>query len=262
MSGHEPRSGHSITELLRLRRHRDAVGHPYRQPIGPWLYDGAGNWRPGALGVYVDNALGSHLVTRGPGRSRALVTSGLTAEFVPRAGPGRGPLDMHAAVLHLDADGGTAHGELRNADGEPLALATVSGRFIDRTGETDRPGDAVSTAPVLSLTDIVGAAPVVTRDGARLTIEPGPWLANARGGLHGGVSTALAEYAAAAALGEGGWRTSSLRVDFMRATPSGRTLRADATVLRRGRSVAFVRATLGYEDSGPLTIALLTYLAG
>lgn len=261
MTSDDLRADYTITQLLRLRREPHAVHLPYRQPVGRWLRDDADNWRPGALGVYLDNVLGNPLITEGSDRTRGLLTTGLSVDFVPRSDPGPGPLEMPVRIVHADRAGGLSTGELRNAAGETLAVATLSGRFTERTGENRGAPAAPPSTPELSMTEILGAIRRPTQDGAVLTVEPGRWIANVRGTLHGGVAVSLLEYAASAALGEATWLASSFRVDFTRPTSVDRPLEVHATVLKRGRSLAFVQARLGQAGSQSQSMAMFTYLA-
>lgn len=274
MSEQEPRHGFTLSQLLHLPRLRHSFEDDYDQPVGRWLHDADGLWRPGTAAIYLDNALGNDLIARGPGRTRGLVTSGLSMEFAPRRSPGSGPLSVQSSLVHLDAHGGIARGDLHDADGAILATSTLSGRFtpavatsrlsydVDQSaGHAAERSTERAVGPDLSLTGIIGATPTPTPDGAHLTITPGPWLSNVRGGLHGGMTAAVLEYVAATSIGPAQWLTSSLRVDFLRPTPLDRALTARAVVVKRGRSVAFVRATLSSDDTEPLSLASMVFLA-
>lgn len=105
-------------------------------------------------------------------------------------------------------------------------------------------------------------------DAAVIAIPFAPQLMNTNGLLHGGVLCAIADTAAGCAIVLGGGAdapakiaTTSLTIDFTAGVRTEGEIRAEARVLRRGRSMFFTEVDVRDADGTLVAKALVTYRA-
>jgi uncharacterized protein (TIGR00369 family) len=115
--------------------------------------------------------------------------------------------------------------------------------------------------------ELLGLRAVAASDGAATFAIPAhAWLAQPLGFVQGGVTACLADSAMASAVqttvADGrAYAPVDLRVNFLRPVPpDGRELTATATIVHRGRSMAYTRADVVNEDGKIVAIANSTSL--
>jgi len=139
-------------------------------------------------------------------------------------------------------------------------------RTMPLTGGPDGPPvrgeDPLVRTPRTTLAEQMAVEPLSARDGVlRLRQHPDPMVNNLIGIVHGGVSSAGLELAAAAAFNHGQQaplRTASIRVNFLRPFFSGAQSVYEATALRIGRTSAIADATAIGDDGKAAVIARVT----
>jgi uncharacterized protein (TIGR00369 family) len=97
---------------------------------------------------------------------------------------------------------------------------------------------------------------------AAVTFAAGPQHANPMGTLHGGILCDIADAAMGIAFAstlapDESFTTIELKMNFFRPVWQAR-LRADGTVLQRGRTIAYVECTITDEQSRVIAIAVST----
>jgi acyl-coenzyme A thioesterase PaaI-like protein len=128
----------------------------------------------------------------------------------------------------------------------PAELAPDEAGFLANVQEAERRATVAGTPVEDELVCFAWRATEPDRADGDLTI--GPELSNRVGHLQGGALYAAAARAADRALGEGGWDLAEGTYQFLR-PGDGRILSAQATVLRRGRSTAFVQVHLSVDGA-------------
>ena len=241
----------SLFRVGRVRAEGDVVRGS--MPVGPWLAGPDGRPMLGSLGVLVDNVLGYAIIASRPPDHWSVSTE-ISLDLLEPL-----PLDgstVHASahVIHADATGGFAVGEVIGDDGRLLATCRQRGRFV-RSGPDPQPIAFDLPGDVADLRRLLGA----TRRTDGLDVEVTRVLENPMHNLHGGITLSLTELAAAEALDDGGppLVTGSIHVTYVRAVPGGTTLAVDARVEHRGRSLASIEV-LGRVDGRTCTIGRVT----
>ena len=129
-------------------------------------------------------------------------------------------------------------------------------------GPPDRGEDPVVRTPQTTLAELMAVEPLPVHDGVyRLRQHPDPMVNNLIGIVHGGVSSAGLELAAAAAFNheqDAALRTASIRINFMRPFIAGAQSVYEATALRIGRTSAIADATAIGDDGKAAVIARVT----
>jgi uncharacterized protein (TIGR00369 family) len=158
--------------------------------------------------------------------------------------------------------------------GTQIGTGTVHTVGLPGDGPAEPPirgEDPLAARPGTDIGDLMAVEPLTARDGfVRLRQHPDPMVNNMIGIVHGGVSSAGLELAAAAAINHEQhrpFRTASIRVNFLRPflsnTRAG-TEAADAgsvyegTVLRIGRTSAVADAQAIGPDGKAAVIARVT----
>ncbi len=129
-------------------------------------------------------------------------------------------------------------------------------------GPPDRGEDPVVRTPQTTLADLMAVEPLPVHGGVyRLRQHPDPMVNNLIGIVHGGVSSAGLELAAAAAFNHEQavpLRTASIRINFVRPFIAGAQSMYEATALRIGRTSAIADATAIGDDGKAAVIARVT----
>jgi uncharacterized protein (TIGR00369 family) len=129
-------------------------------------------------------------------------------------------------------------------------------------GPSDRGEDPVVRTPQTTLAELMAVEPLPVHDGVyRLRQHPDPMVNNLIGIVHGGVSSAGLELAAAAAFNHeqaAPLRTASIRINFMRPFIAGAQSVYEATALRIGRTSAIADATAIGDDGKAAVVARVT----
>lgn len=219
------------------------------------------------LAILVDDVAGRVNYYR---HGSATVSSELTVELSP------GALDSLAA---LPAEPVLASARPLGPAGSPLLSmctlrhgGTVIGQGTVHTmglpggGELSeaphRGPDPLAGRDGTDIADLMSATPLVGPDGRLLLRQhPDPMVNNMIGIVHGGVSSAGLELVAAAAVNRGQdrpFRTSSIRVNFLRPFLAGAQSGYEARVLRIGRASAVADAQAVGDDGRPAVIARIT----
>lgn len=251
-----------------FERNGDDAG--LRMDLGAWVLDDSGAQCPGALGVFLDDAVGHQVFLARPDRRHGSVTSELSLDFLPGEWSGD---QLRAVPSSSVVEAGGAFTRCEVVDDRSHVVAVVSnwGRFIslgDGVDITDELPIAPGAAPdpTLRSLDLLGARPQPSGGRAVLTLDGSPRLANPMGIVHGGIVVCASERTAHAAIADvtadPSWRAGSLRVHYLRPTPVNPDVHWRAEVVHRSRSVAVVRV-LGGLDGGPTcTEATVTFRRG
>lgn len=129
-------------------------------------------------------------------------------------------------------------------------------------GPLHRGDDPLPRTPHTPLADLMAVEPRPVRNGVyRLRQHPDPMVNNLLGIVHGGVSSAGLELAAAAAFNHDQdipFRTASIRINFLRPFVAGAQSVYEATPLRIGRTSAIADATAVGDDGKAAVIARVT----
>lgn len=213
------------------------------QQAGPELVD-TGVPQLSGLGVLIDDVLGYAVNQERPGWSVSTELSVDLTEAIPTSGL----IACEGRVVHADAAGALATGEVLDARGEVLARCVLRGRFGDRRP----PDDALASGRSIvqpqvdrsSLDAVLGEA--VVRSSGGLSVTVGELFVNPLGNLHGGMHLCLVERAGALASPELD-RTASVRLQLVRGVPNGALLDVRATLAHRGRTLAVVRVAVTDE---------------
>lgn len=138
-----------------------------------------------------------------------------------------------------------------------VALAGASSSEPDRRG-----ADPVAERPGAGLGELMAVEPMVGRDGGvRLRQCPDPMVNNLLGFVHGGVSSAGLELAAAAAFNrdqDHPYQTASIRVNFLRPFIAGAESVYEGTAVRIGRTSAVGNARAIGSDGRTAVIGRVT----
>lgn len=231
--------------------------------VGDWLLDDAGVPCTGALGVFLDDAVGHQVFLARPDAGHASVTSELSID-VAVAPPWTGP-ELVAAGWTTSRTVGGAFTQCAVADPDGTTVAVVSnwGRYVALP-----PGAPVWAPeprtrwpdPALRVAALLGSRPERTPDGAVLRLTGRSELANPMGIVHGGIVACASERVAAATLDDpAAWWAGSLRVHYLRPTPLSPDVVLTATVVHRGRTVTVVRVVGGTAGGRPCTDATVTF---
>jgi len=262
----------------------------HEMDVAPWLTDERGAVVPGALGILADSVLGAAVMTTVP-IERGMVTSHLHLELLQPLPPGITRLRAEGRQRWLRGRFGLGEGEITTEDGEAVARATIGALLLDG-GAPGRPrGPDEGAAPTATDRDatpaptdagagaahplLVGApvhaalgTTVVDLDGRRALVEvtAGRFLANRRGGLHGGAGVLIGErilelVLRAALAGDRVMRPVELRAAFLRGIPAddGR-IACQATIAHLGRRLAAARGELMDHEGRPAVLIDATYI--
>lgn len=235
-------------------------------PIGGMLNPLTGLPSVATLAILVDDVAGRVNYLRAGGRWT--VSSELTVEVSPEATQS---LRDHPAEPVL-----AAGRPLGSAADTMLSICTLTHRgsvigggtvrTVPISGGPDRPAapaeDPLAGSAHPSLGDLM-AVQALPMDGgtARLRQQPDPMLNNLIGIVHGGVSAAGLELAAAGAINHGQHSpldTASIRVNFLRPFLAGAQSLYEATPLRMGRRSAVADARAIDRDGNVAVIARVT----
>ncbi|MEO6879446.1 MAG: hotdog domain-containing protein [Mycobacteriaceae bacterium] len=243
----------------------DDVG--LRMGLGDWVLDDTGAQCPGALGVFLDDAVGHQVFLARPSRRHGSVTSELSLDFLPGAWSGD-ELQAVPRSSTVQAGGAFTRCEAVDATGQVVAVVSNWGRFIELGHGVDIADEMPTTPgtvpdPALRTLDLLGGRPQADAHGATLELAGTARLANPMGIVHGGIVVCASERVAHAAVsemsGDTEWRAGSLRVHYLRPTPVQPDVRWRAQVVHHSRSVAVVRVQGGPDGARTCTEATVTF---
>lgn len=214
------------------------------QEAGLELVDDTGTPQLAGLGVLVDDVLGCAVNQERPGWS---VSTELSIDLIG-AIPTSGLIACEGRVVHADAAGALATGEVLDARGAVLARCVLRGRF----GDFQPPEEALAAgrpiaAPQVdrrSIDAVFGESVAPSVDGLRVRVDE--LFLNPLGNLHGGMHLCLVERAGALAAPELD-RTASVRLQLVRRVPGGAVLDVRTTTAHRGRTLAVVEVAVTDE---------------
>ena len=231
-----------------------------RMPTGPWL---AGRQSTetatlGGLGVLADTVLGhaNHVVVP-PGREWS-VTTELSLELVGEMPTDGEELVAVGHVVGADGSSALARGEIRAA-GRTVAVGSERGRYVAdgppaeafASGAVEHGVQLPERADVASLGELFGAAGPMTE---QMSLTVSPRVTNPQGNLHGGISLALVDLVASAAV-PGERVTTSIHMTYLRPLRGGAgAISLIAVPVHRGRSLALVDVQ-GRGEDGKLIFA-------
>jgi uncharacterized protein (TIGR00369 family) len=247
--------------VARARMQGDAVVSS--MPAGPWLEGPDGRAVTGALGVMIDNVLGSALMMDGvPGRWP--VSAQISLDMCRPLPADVSVLRADARIAHSDPEVGMATGSVRDDQDRLIALCQQHSRWIADPAagrHAGRPGagDATPAHPPVPA-DLPKAlmAGISQASGAvSLELAVTQELANPLGNLHGGVTFCAVDVVAQAALGlrGGPCDTSSVHVTYTRPCPVGTSVMFRGAVAHCGRSLGVVQVEVVNQDGKHCALA-------
>jgi acyl-coenzyme A thioesterase PaaI-like protein len=221
---------------------------------GPWLRGGDGRLSPAGLGVLVDDVLGQAVLMKRPAGLWS-VTTELNIDVAAPL-PDNGQLvSATASSALIDEAGGLARGEVRDAAGRCLAVATTWARYA--VGLPDEvlvpPELPADVARGECLTELLQVRICGT---GLLELPPRADLGNPQGVVHGGVLLCLAVMAAEQALHDRPLEIASVRVVYLR--PAVLELTFAPVIVHPGRSFGVVRVDVTNAAGALCTSATVT----
>jgi acyl-coenzyme A thioesterase PaaI-like protein len=206
-------------------------------PTGPWLRGRDGRLSPAGLGVLLDDVLGqAALIERLAGLWS--VTTGLTIDVAAPLPADGQAVSATASPVLIDDGGGLARGEVRDAAGRCLAVATAWARFV--AGIPDEVFDPPEIPHDIVRGECLSDLLRVRIPGTGLLDLPSRAdLGNPQGVVHGGVLLCLAVMSAEQALHDSHLEIASVRVVYLR--PAVNELKFVPVIVHRGRSLGVIR---------------------
>ncbi len=252
-----------ISKLTGLRLSEASLGMASASmPASPWWQSGAGVFLAGTTAFVSDLPLGGAVLTSAP-PGTAITTSELSVNFLrtpivrcqTMIGRGRlGHATSRCVVFRLDPEvmASHAHGESGPASTPDPYLRPVEGDVRGREFWDSMPG--IEVMKQVAAGDFVppcwllmGLRPVDSGEGQMtLAMATSPWLCNAFGVIYGGAIAFLTDATMILAAGSTvpagtAFNTIDLKINFFRPVlPGDGELRARATVIHRGRTMAVV----------------------
>jgi uncharacterized protein (TIGR00369 family) len=223
-------------------------------PTGPWLRGRGGRLSPAGLGVLLDDVLGQAALDSRP-EGLWSVTTELNIDVAgPLPADGQ-QVRATAAPARLDAAGGLARGEVRDAAGRCLAVGTTWAHFVAGIPhEVFRPPKLPADIDRgACLSELLG---VRIPETGLLDLPPRADLGNPQGVVHGGVLLSLAVMSAEQVLHDSPLEVASVRVAYLR--PAVNELRFVPAVVHRGRSFGVVRVDVRNAAGALCTTATIT----
>lgn len=206
-------------------------------PTGAWLRGPGGRPSSAGLGVLVDDVLGQAVLTeRLPGRWS--VTTELSVDVAAPLPVDGQVVSATGAPLQVDDGGGLARGQVRDASGRCLAVATSWHRFTARTPP------AVLHPPqlpdgVVRGGDLADLLVVGIEGTGGFCLPSRPELNNPQGVAHGGILLCLAVMTAERAFLGRGLDVASARVAYVR--PAAGDLSFEPMIIHSGQSLGVLR---------------------
>ncbi|TDO46865.1 uncharacterized protein (TIGR00369 family) [Kribbella sp. VKM Ac-2527] len=244
--------------LFGFRAHHADGRRTGSMSTGAWLAGPGGIPRGGALGVLVDNVLGTTISAAHPDGDWSVSTE-IGIDVV-----GAIPVDgstVRATVESIEVAtiGAFATGDVIDAAGNVIARCRQRGRFVSapEPAATNGRTDGLRSDREADLMSRIGAVASLAEDVLELTTTP--VLANPMGNLHGGVSLCVSEWAGALALSRvaAPLTTTSVHVAYLRPIPIGTRVRFTPRVVHAGRTLGVAHVTSHNEAGKPCTVTTL-----
>lgn len=220
-----------------------AVGRQVLGRTSTW--DGAPT--AGSLGILVDSVLG-HAIIQGGGSWS--VSTQISIDVLGQLPAEGAEVEAEGWLAPAPAGSPFAEGRVLDASGAVLARCVQHGRYVAEAPSAEGiAGEGASVPDSFTLQDLLGADLRSSDDGMDLDVTVVPRLQNPLTNLHGGISIAVVELAARAALADSGvtTRTTSIQVTYARAIRAQDRVVFAARVRHQGRTFAVVdvEATVG-----------------
>ncbi|MCL2582835.1 MAG: hotdog fold thioesterase [Streptosporangiales bacterium] len=242
---------------------------------GPWLAGPEGAVPGGSLGVLVDNTLAFALLHDRRYTGKWSVSAQISVDLCAPVPADGTLLTARCGKAYFGEKGGLATGTVTAADGTLIAHCAQHTRWIAsdvkaedieaflaaREADSGTPAsEIVAAGGPASLTELLDTRVKAADGGAIVELPVVRELANPLGNLHGGITFAAVDLAAQAALRSAGApvHAQSIRVAYPRPLPPGQTVRFEAQVVHRGRSLGLVDVTAGNEAGKPCVVASVT----
>lgn len=250
-------AGHTPDSLFGVLRDIGREARIVARVGRPWFGPG-GVFRSGTLAVPIDVNLGLEVLRSSSSPPTTVVTTELSIDFTGRRAELGETIVVEGGMVSSDGVGALSSSRAFSEDGEILAVATSAMRFVP-LGPVHVPmarDPRQFPAPARGFDELLGAIP--RRRGGAVIIETvcPEEFANARRTLQGGVSAALAEWAAAELLGPEGWGCQTLRASYLRPIPTGARFTVRAEPRRIGRGFALVDVTVATGDEPAVLVRL------
>jgi uncharacterized protein (TIGR00369 family) len=268
-----------------IRAVRVEAGHTqYAMDVPDWIHDADGRAAPGALGILVDTAVGTAVMTAVAGH-RAMATSHLHLELLRPIPAGTRTITCDGAPSAVEDRFALGEGVALTEAGDVVARASVGAVLLDTParfgpGRTDmrvtpsrrgaaterasRPHRLIAGSPVH---EELGTRVVSARStGVRSTALAAPRFGNSGGGMHGGFGVLMGEcvldLALRAALGDRpAMRPVELRAAFLRPIPAdGSAVECRAAVVHLGRRLAAARGEVRDQEGRVAVLVDASYV--
>lgn len=219
-----------------------ATGSTMTVGAGRWLHDPVAGVCRASLGIVLDDVTGYSVALAAPD-DKWPVSLGIRLDFQRDPQSAGAPMAAKGEVVGFDAQGALSRGEVYGADGGVVALITHRSHLRTVVAKPTAPVAAVPHPdPDSSIRELLR---LVDTSAGVVEMLPGPYAANERGDVHGGVQLAGAEFAAMSALGAaGGHRTTSADAVYLRPGNASETNTFRADIVHQGRSMAMVRVDM------------------
>lgn len=242
---------------------------------GPWLAGYEGAVPGGSLGVLVDNATAVALLYDRRFTGKGSVSAQISVDLCAPVPADGSLLSARCGKAYFGERGGLATGTVTAPDGTLIARCAQHTRWVQSpfkpedieaflAAREQDPGtpasEVIAAGGPSSLLELLDARVKAADGGAVLELPVTRELANPMGNLHGGITFAAVDLAAQAAAASVGApvHAQSVRVAYPRPLPAGQTVRFEAQVVHRGRSLGLVNVTAGNEAGKPCVVASVT----
>lgn len=204
---------------------------------GPWLRDPVVGVCRGALAVPLDDATG-YLIAASSSPDRWPVSMSMRLDFLTDPPTDGSVLQVAGERLALDHRLGATRGRVLTQEGDLVALITHRSHLLTVGAPPPAPEGIPEAPGDTRLREALGVR--VAADGV-VDLPPSAFAANGMQNVHGGILVVLAEFAAMTTVGaEGGYRTTSIDMTYVRPCRADVTTRFRADLVHRGRSLSVI----------------------
>lgn len=218
---------------------------------GPWNLGPDGRGSAGSLGVLVDDMLGYLPAIHRPEGLWAVSTQ-IHIDFAGPVPTDGSQIRAWGQMVSVDQVGGLARGEVLDATGSTIAVATQRVRFVSTAPPAELLERRVTTPPDQAppdsrpLLEVLGGRLHRHEEGSRLQVPLGPAVSNPINMLHGGIALCAMQIAGQDAVqrDDRHLTTTSITASYLRPGPVTGEAVFEATTVHRSRSVGVAEVVL------------------